>query len=40
MVRAGLYKPGEVDLSKVATFQFVNRGAGLDLKKRLQAGKP
>jgi NitT/TauT family transport system substrate-binding protein len=39
MVRAGLYKAGEVDLSKVATYQFVNRGVGLDLKKQLTAGK-
>ena len=29
MVKAGLYKAGEVDLSKVATYQFVNKGAGL-----------
>jgi NitT/TauT family transport system substrate-binding protein len=29
MVRAGLYKPGEVDLSRVATYDFVNRGVGL-----------
>ncbi|URI10206.1 ABC transporter substrate-binding protein [Aquincola tertiaricarbonis] len=35
MVKAGLYKPGEVDLSKVATMQFVNKGVGLDLKKQL-----
>ena len=35
MVRAGLYKPGDVDLSKVATFEFVNKGVGLDLKKQL-----
>ena len=35
MVRAGLYKPGEVDLSKVATMQFVNHGVGLDLHKQL-----
>jgi len=35
MVKAGLYKTGEVDLSKVATFQFVNKGVGLDLKARL-----
>jgi NitT/TauT family transport system substrate-binding protein len=39
MVRAGLYKSGEVDLSKVATYQFVNQGVGLDLKKKLTAGK-
>lgn len=37
MVRAGLYKPGEVDLSRVATFQFVNQGVGLALKKQLLA---
>ena len=35
MVKAGLYKPGEVDLSKVATFQFVNRKVGLDVKAKL-----
>ncbi|MGE5866786.1 MAG: ABC transporter substrate-binding protein [Rhizobacter sp.] len=38
MVQAGLYKPGEVDLSKVATLQFVNRKVGLDVKAAL--GKP
>ena len=35
MVKAGLYKAGEVDLSKVATDQFVNKGVGLDVKKKL-----
>ena len=35
MVKAGLYKPGEVDLQKVATFQFVNRKVGLDVKAAL-----
>lgn len=35
MVKAGLYKPGEVDLSKVVDVQFVNKGLGLDIKKRL-----
>lgn len=35
MVKAGLYKPGDVDLSKVANVQFVNKGVGLDIKKRL-----
>jgi len=35
MVKAGLYKAGEVDLGKVATFQFVNRGVGLERKKAL-----
>jgi NitT/TauT family transport system substrate-binding protein len=39
MVRAGLYKAGEVDLSQVATYQFVNQGVGLDLKQKLTAGK-
>jgi len=38
MVKAGLYKPGEVDVSKVATLQFVNRKVGLDVKASL--GKP
>jgi NitT/TauT family transport system substrate-binding protein len=37
MVKAGLYKPGEVDLSKVATLQFVNKGVGLDVRKKLGA---
>lgn len=35
MVKAGLYKPGEVDLTKVATFQFVNRKVGVELKAKL-----
>jgi NitT/TauT family transport system substrate-binding protein len=38
MVKAGLYKAGEVDLSKVATFQFVNKKVGMDVKAKL-AGK-
>ena len=37
MVKAGLYKPGEVDLAKVATPQFVNKRVGLDVKARLGA---
>jgi NitT/TauT family transport system substrate-binding protein len=37
MVKAGLYKPGEVDLSKVATLQFVNKKVGQDLKAKLGA---
>lgn len=37
MVRAGLYQAGEVDLSKVATYQFVNQGVGLERKKQLLA---
>lgn len=35
MVKAGLYKAGEVDLSKVATVQFVNKRVGLDVKAKL-----
>jgi len=37
MVKAGLYRAGEVDLSKVATLQFVNRKVGMDVKTRLSA---
>jgi NitT/TauT family transport system substrate-binding protein len=35
MVKAGLYKAGEVDLTKVATLAFVNKGVGLDQKRKL-----
>jgi NitT/TauT family transport system substrate-binding protein len=35
MVKAGLYKTGEVDLSKVAAMQFVNKRVGLDVKAKL-----
>jgi NitT/TauT family transport system substrate-binding protein len=35
MVKAGVYKAGDVDLKKVATLQFVNKGVGLDVRKRL-----
>ena len=35
MVKAGLYKPGDVDLGKVATLQFVNKKVGLDVKRQL-----
>lgn len=35
MVKAGLYKAGEVDLSQVAVYQFVNKKVGLDVKARL-----
>jgi NitT/TauT family transport system substrate-binding protein len=35
MVRAGLYKAADVDLSSVAATQFVNRRVGVDVKKRL-----
>jgi NitT/TauT family transport system substrate-binding protein len=37
MVRAGLYKPGDVDLAKVATMQFVNQGVGVALRMKLSA---
>jgi NitT/TauT family transport system substrate-binding protein len=41
MVKAGLYKAGDVDLTKVATLQFVNRKVGLDVKAQLaQAANP
>ena len=36
MVKAGLYKDGAVDLQKVATFGFVNRGVGVELSRQLQ----
>ena len=35
MVKAGLYKAGDVDLAKVATLQFVNKGVGQDIKVKL-----
>lgn len=37
MVKAGLYKDGEVKLDQVATYRFVNKGAGLAEKKKLEA---
>jgi NitT/TauT family transport system substrate-binding protein len=37
MVRAGLYKEGDVDPARVATLQFVNRKVGLALKSKLTA---
>ena len=37
MVKAGLYKAGEVDLTKVATLQFVNKKVGQDVKAKLGA---
>jgi NitT/TauT family transport system substrate-binding protein len=39
MVKAGLYKAGEVDLAQVATYQFVNKGVGQDIKARLSGAK-
>ena len=35
MVKAGLYHPGDVDLSRVATMQFVNKEVGIPLKATL-----
>ena len=35
VVAAGLYKPGELDIATTYTTQFVNKGAGLDLRQRL-----
>ena len=35
MVTAGLYAAGEIDPAQVATLQFVNKGTGLELKRRL-----
>jgi NitT/TauT family transport system substrate-binding protein len=35
MVAAGLFKPGEVDLSRTYTTDFVNKGVGVDLKRQL-----
>jgi NitT/TauT family transport system substrate-binding protein len=32
MVKAGLYKATDLDLTKVATLQFVNKKVGLDVK--------
>ncbi|OYV00844.1 MAG: hypothetical protein CFE45_07420 [Burkholderiales bacterium PBB5] len=37
MVKAGLYKAGDVDLAQVATLQFVNKKVGQELKAKLGA---
>jgi NitT/TauT family transport system substrate-binding protein len=37
MVKSGLFKAGEVDLSKVYTTEFVNKGVGLELTRSLTA---
>ena len=37
MVKAGLFKPGEVDIAKSFTTRFVNTGVGVELKKKLTA---
>jgi NitT/TauT family transport system substrate-binding protein len=39
MCAAGLYRPGEIDPAEVAAPQFVNKGVGLDVKRRLP-GRP
>ncbi len=35
VVKAGIYKAGDVDLAKVVDTQFVNKGVGVDLRKKL-----
>ncbi|HMN82478.1 MAG TPA: ABC transporter substrate-binding protein [Burkholderiaceae bacterium] len=35
MVKAGLYKPNEVDPARAITDRFVNKGVGLDVRKAL-----
>jgi NitT/TauT family transport system substrate-binding protein len=35
MVKAGVIKAGDVDLAKVAVYDFVNKGVGLDIRKKL-----
>jgi NitT/TauT family transport system substrate-binding protein len=35
MIKAGVFKPGDVDLKTLATEQFVNKGVGLDLRAKL-----
>jgi NitT/TauT family transport system substrate-binding protein len=35
MVKAGVIKAGDVDLAKVAVYDHVNKGIGLDIKKKL-----
>ena len=35
MVKAGLFKPGEVDLSRVYTTEFINKGVGVALRRQL-----
>jgi len=40
MVRAGLYRSGEVDPARAVTTRFVNRGVGVELAERLQGKRP
>ena len=35
MVKSGLFKAGEVDLSKVYTTEFVNKAVGVELSRKL-----
>jgi NitT/TauT family transport system substrate-binding protein len=35
MVKAGLFKAGEVDLSRVVTTEFVNKAVGVDVRRTL-----
>ncbi|MCJ0764344.1 ABC transporter substrate-binding protein [Variovorax terrae] len=35
MVKAGVFKPGDVDMKTLATDRFVNKGVGLDVRARL-----
>jgi NitT/TauT family transport system substrate-binding protein len=35
MVKAGVIKAGDVELAKVAVYDFVNKGVGLDIRKKL-----
>jgi len=39
MVKAGLYKSGDVDLTQVATSQFVNKATGVELIQQLLKAK-
>jgi NitT/TauT family transport system substrate-binding protein len=39
MVKAGLYKPSDVDLTQVATSQFVNKATGVELTQQLLKAK-
>ena len=39
MVKAGLYQAGDVDLTKVATLQFVNQATGVELTQQLLKAK-
>ncbi len=39
MVKAGLYKPSDVDLTQVATSQFVNKATGVELTQQLLKDK-